>query len=375
MDEEKGTPLVDDEVISIRDSILYKTLVHNHSHNMESPEEFAIRNTIAAHYANIHGSTIMGSFLGAFATVDLMNLHSCVVGEFSYIEVGELFHRKIAPGTIWIKHPEFEIKYRFDKKILSNYVGISKSGCPMGKIYDFVVQREEDYEHLFEVVNMEEVKTPTGSSVNRYAVVKKHTTIGKNVLVSQRAFVENSTMGDGSNAQENSYIINSLLEGLNVTAHGAKVIETRVGKRTFLGFNSFLYGKSHAKITIGKECVVLPHTIIDTKEPIEIPDNHLVWGFIESAKDLQANMISLEDLKTIKKTTKIGNMKFGGSGAAIIGSYMARINHILLDNGAFFEDGTNQGHAQIGQDIAFNILQPYCTGEKMGLYPSLVIQP
>ncbi len=252
MDREKSTPLVDDEVIAIRDSILYKTLVHNHSHNMESPEEFAIRNTISAHYANIHGSTIMGSFLGAFATVDLMDLHSCVVGEFSYIQVDELFHKKIPAGTVWVKHPDFD-------------------GRPRGKIYDFVLQREKDYEHLFEVVNMEEVKTPEGSSVNRYAVVKKHTSIGKNVLVSQRAFVENSVMEDGSNAQENSYIINSHLRGMNITAHGGKIIESDVGKETFVGFNSFLYGKHDARITIGKGCIILPHTIIDTMLKIFLP--------------------------------------------------------------------------------------------------------
>ncbi len=375
MDEEKSTPLMDDEVIAIRDSILYKTLVHNHSHNMESPEEFAIRNTISAHYANIHGSTIMGSFLGAFATVDLMDLHSCVVGEFSYIQVGELFHKKIPAGTVWVKHPDFEIKYKFNKKILTNYVGVNKSGRPMGKIYDFVLQREKDYEHLFEVVNMEKVKTPKGSSVNRYAVVKKHTSIGKNVLVSQRAFVENSVMEDGSNAQENSYIINSHLRGMNITAHGGKIIESDVGKETFVGFNSFLYGKHDARITIGKGCIILPHTIIDTKEPITIPDYHLVWGFIESAEDLASNMISFEDLGNIKKTTTVGKMKFSGSGAAILETYKARISHILLDNGAFFQDDANQGHAQMGQDISFNILQPYRNGENMGLYPSLVIQP
>ncbi len=86
-------------------------------------------------------------------------------------------------------------------------------------------------------------------------------------------------------------------------------------------------------------------------------------------------MISFEDLEKIKKTTVIGKMKFSGSGAAILEAYKARISHILLDNGAFFKDDSNKGHAQMGQDISFNILQPYRNGEKMGLYPSLVIQP
>ena len=38
----KDIPLVEDERIVIRDSLLYKTLVHSNSHNLESPEEFSL---------------------------------------------------------------------------------------------------------------------------------------------------------------------------------------------------------------------------------------------------------------------------------------------------------------------------------------------
>ena len=139
----KNIPLVKDEIITIRDSLLYKTLVHSHSHNPESPEEFSIRNTISAHYSNIHGSTIVGCFLGAFATVDLMNLHACVIGEFSYIQAGELFHKKIEPGTVWVKNSDFNLKYRFEKDTLNNYVGVNASYQPKGILYDFVKEREK----------------------------------------------------------------------------------------------------------------------------------------------------------------------------------------------------------------------------------------
>ncbi|MCK5097801.1 MAG: transferase, partial [Desulfobacteraceae bacterium] len=205
----KNIPLVEDEVIVIRDSLLYKTLVHSNSHNLESPEEFGIRNTISAHYANIHGSTLEGCFIFPFATVDLMNLHSCIVGEFTYVQAGELFHRKINPGTIWIRNPNFEFKYRFRKEILDNYVGVNSSYQPRGLMYDFVQERDRDYEKLFDVMNLEPIKAPDSSAVNRYAVVKGKIQIGENVLVAQRAFLDNAVMGDGSNAQENSYIINS----------------------------------------------------------------------------------------------------------------------------------------------------------------------
>ncbi|MCK5837919.1 MAG: transferase, partial [Desulfobacula sp.] len=193
-------PLAEDEMIAIRDSLLYKTLVHSNSHNPESPEEFGIRNTISAHYANIHGSTLEGCFLGPFATVDLMNLHSCIVGEFAYVQAGELFHRKIDPGTVWIRNQSFSFKYKFNKEILDKFVGINSLNQPRGIIYDFVEKREQDYEKLFDVMNLEPIEVPVNSAVNRYAVVNGKRHIGENVLVAQRAFLENAVMGDGSNA-------------------------------------------------------------------------------------------------------------------------------------------------------------------------------
>jgi len=49
--------LYNDEFISIRDSFLVKTLVHNKSHDPENLEKFAIRNTVALHWSNIHSSS------------------------------------------------------------------------------------------------------------------------------------------------------------------------------------------------------------------------------------------------------------------------------------------------------------------------------
>ncbi len=371
----KNIPLVEDEVISIRDSLLYKTLVHSHSHNPESPEEFSIKNTISAHYSNIHGSTIVGSFLGPFATVDLMNLHACLVGEFSYIQAGELFHKKIEPGTVWLRTKEFNLEYLFDKEILNDYVGLNSSSQPRGMIYDFVKKREKEYERLFEVMSLPSIKTPVSSSVNRYAAIKGNTRIGKNVLVAQRAFLEDAEMGDGSNAQENSYIINSRLVGMNVTAHGGKIINAKIGLKTFVGFNCFLHGKKDAKIEIGQGSVVMPHTIVDSAEPISIPEYHLIWGYIGSPEDIKNQSISFAELEKIRGELKVGKMSFTGNGAAFISAHKTRINQILLANGSFFQNEQNRGHAQDGQNISFNTIQPYGTGERKGLYPSIEIKP
>lgn len=372
----KNIPLVEDEMIAIRDSLLYKTLVHSNSHNPESPEEFGIRNTVSAHYANIHGSTLEGCFLGPFATVDLMNLHSCVVGEFSYVQAGELFHRKIDPGTVWIRSNNFEFKYRFNKSILDDFVGINENFQPRGTIYDFVEEREDEYERLFDAMNVEPVEAPETSAVNRYAVVKgKDTVIGENVLISQRAFLENAIMGDGSNAQENSYIINSQLDGLNITAHGAKCINCHLARETFAGFNSFINGKDNARIHIGSGTIIMPHTIIDPDEPLDIPAEHVVWGYIKTKEDIENNSISLDDLAEVRETTKIGKMTFSGKGSVFIDVFRKRLNVILNANGALFDGENKRGHAQDDQNISFNLIQPYRTGERNGLYPSIRIQP
>ena len=94
------------------------------------------------------------------------------------------------------------------------------------------------------------VAVPRGASLNRYALVKGESHISENVLVAQRAYLENAWLGKGANAQENCYIINSRLEGNNVTAHGGKIIHANLGKNVFVGFNSFLRGTADLPLEI-----------------------------------------------------------------------------------------------------------------------------
>ena len=376
LDKNNPLPLVDDEIFVIHGSLLYKTLVHSKSHNPETPEEFTIRNTISAHYANIHGATTVGSFLGPFATVDMMNLHSCILGEFCYIQAGEFFHRKIDPGVIWIENGAFKFKYKHEKSVLDKYIGVNESFQPRGLIYEFVSEKEADYERLFEVVDLEPYKAPASSAVNRYAVIKPKTEVGENVLISQRAYVENSRMGDGSNAQENTFIINSHLQGMCITAHGGKIINATIGLKTFVGFNSFLRGTEEARLEVGKGCIIMPHTIIDITEPLTIPRNHIVWGYISCSNDLAKNSIGIDEIMGVRGTETIGGMIFTGSGQAFVEAFISRIEHILEANGAYCNyDGELSGHAQDDQQIAFNTLQPYRTGENAGIYPAIKISP
>jgi len=370
-------PVNRDEGIDIEDSYLIKTLVHNFSHDPETLEKFFIRNTASTHYANIHGSPCDGCFLGPFATVDLTTMRDCVIGTFSYVQAGEVGHLNVGPGTVWVRSPdEFNFLYRYPLTRLRNYIDFIEGRPPQGFLMDFVEDRKDGFQRVFDVVNIEQsVPVPGSASLDRFAVIKPKTRIGDNVLVAQRAYLQNAWLGKGANAQENCYILNSRLEGCNVTAHGAKIIEADLGKNIFVGFNSFLRGRANSRLTIGDDSIVMPHTIIDIKKPLTIAPGHLVWGLITGPEELETNSIALKDLSRIDDGLIKGNLSFEGSGAGFVSAFRDRIHHILEANGAFFDGKKKKGHAQKNQNISFNTIQPYPDGELQGLYPAIVIQP
>ncbi len=366
----------EDEAIRIQDSLLVKTLVHNFSHDPETLENFFITNTVSLHYANIHGSPTDGSYLGPFATVDLTTMNDCVIGAFSYIQAGEIGHLDIEPGTVWVRNPDqFNFLYRYPQEKLRPYIHFAAGQTPHGVLMDFVEQRKEAFQHVFEKVNLEPVVVPDTSSLDRFAVIKPKTIIRENVLVAQRAYLENAYLGKGANAQENCYIINSRLEGNNVTAHGGKIIEADLEPNVFVGFNSFLYGRPGSRLTIGQDCIIMPHTIIDIQQPLAIPAGHLVWGLVTGQADLATNSIPLEALSEVKDSQCVGDMYFEGDGGRFVKAFRDRIHHILEANGAFYDGSNHKGHAQKNQNISFNTIQPYPEGEFKGLYPTIVIRP
>ncbi len=369
--------LHEDETINIKDSFLVKTLVHNNSHDPENPEEFIIQNTVSTHYANIHGSDAEGCYLGPFSTIDLTTVHDCVIGDYAYVQTGELVHEQVPAGTIWISAgDQFEFRYQHDTESLTRYISFEPGSVPKGIFMDFAEQRKEDFRRLFDVVMLETPGSiPSGASLSRYALIKPKTQIGQNVLVAQRAYVENSYMGIGANAQENCYIIDSRLTGYNVTAHGAKIIGAELGEKVFVGFNSFLRGNENALLRIGENSVVMPHTIIDLTEPVDIGPAHLVWGFIRNQADVEQNTIALSDLASRSGRFSIGSMEFKGKGESFVNGFHHRIEHILEANGAYFDGKEKKGHAQSSQDISFNLIQPYPEGDWKGLYPTIEIRP
>jgi len=194
-------------------------------------------------------------------------------------------------------------------------------------------------------------------------------------VVAQRSYLENTYLGPGANTQEHCYVINSRLSGEDITAHGGKVINATLGKRVFVGFNSFLRGSEQNPLTVGEGSIIMPHTIIDLDRPLEIPPHSLVWGLIHNAGDLVDNSISLERLEKVDGASYVGEMEFRGDGGIFVRAFRDRIQHILEANGAFFDGEKFRGHAQKDQQISFNTIQPYPEGEKKGIYPEIEIKP
>jgi carbonic anhydrase/acetyltransferase-like protein (isoleucine patch superfamily) len=304
-------------------------------------------------------------------------MRDCVIGAFSYIQAGEIGHLEVPPGTIWVRSPgSFNFVFRHPPGKLETYISFKAGRQPQGLFMDFLEARKVDFEKVFDVVNLEaSVRVPTTALLDRFAVIKPKVRISDNVLVSQRAYLQNSSLGQGANAQEHCYIVNSRLEGFNVTAHGAKIIEADMGKNIFVGFNSFLRGRPDSRLTVGEESVIMPHTIIDIKEPLVIPPGHLVWGLINNPDDLSRNSMALTDFAKIDGAHVHGDMLFEGKGGSFVTAFRDRIHHILEANGAFFDGTGKKGHAQRNQKISFNTIQPYADGELEGLYPTTIIRP
>jgi carbonic anhydrase/acetyltransferase-like protein (isoleucine patch superfamily) len=369
-------PIDRDEFIDIENSFLIKTLVHGHSRDPLSLEQFAITNTVAAHFSNIHAAPISGSFVGPFATVDRTTANDCVVGAFSYIRVGEISHFMSRPGTVWIREPgKYNFLYSYPAKKLHAYIHLDLENRPKGLFIDFLEDRKEAFQDLFNRVDIRpSVQIPQTASLDRFAVIKPRTHIGENVLVAQRAFIQNAWLGEGTSVQENCHIINARLEGYNVTAHGAKIVETDLGTNTYVGFNCFLQGRPDSRLTISSENVILPHTIIDVEAPMTIGPGHLLWGLITCPADLERQSLPLKALSEVTTGCTRGAMTFEGSGKAFVGDWRNRILHTLSVNGAFYNGDNVMGHAQKHQNTSFNVIQPYPEGLSAGIYPTITIR-
>lgn len=86
----------------------------------------------------------------------------------------------IEPGTVWVRSgDQFNFLYRYPLDRLSNYIYFAAGSVPQGVFIDFVEDRKEAFQRVFNVMNIEpSVSIPANASLDRFAVVKPKTHIG-----------------------------------------------------------------------------------------------------------------------------------------------------------------------------------------------------
>jgi len=364
--------LTQDEMFHVQGSYLVKTLVHANSHDPDNPGMFTIRDSLALDYANIHGAPVERCLLKPFATLDLTTGIDSTVVVYSFVNTGRLEKQRVGDGQIWFAGKDFELKYSFAPDVLKRYVNVD-SGQVRGALVDFLNARQEGFREMFSG-KAPGYRSAPAAFANPYAVFKGECRLGEKAFVAQRAYLENARLGDGVNAQENCYIIDSVLDGNDVSAHGSKLICVHESRHVFVGFNAFLRGAPDKMLRVGEGCIVAPHTIIDLDEAVEIPPQHLVWGYIRNAKDLEGNSVALDDLAKVTGEAVKGALVFRGNGAGFVKGFRHRIEHILEGNGALCAGEKHRGHAQTYSDSAFSVLYPLPGGEGKGLFPSITIR-
>jgi len=365
--------LAKDEIIHIKNSLLMKVLVHHHARDIEDMHRYRVHHTVALPFANIHGSPVAETFLGTGSTVDLTSAAGCVIGEHAYVQAGRLRHRHIPPGRIWIRSGKhYELNYQFDPDRLARYVRHEPGKPPSGEMIRIAGDLRRFLDKGFKTASIHRNTTPTpGTYISPYSAIRGDCRIDGNVLVLQRAYLEDAQVGQGANVQENAGLIRSVLDGLNVTAHGAKIIDARIGTRGFVGFNAFLRGVSGLGLQVGRDSIVLPHTIIDLEAPLDIPPGSLVWGLIRDGRDFENHHVPLADLSGMNGRFDLGALVFRGRGEDFVQGFSKRIDHILEANGAFYDGRHRQGHAQRFQDLLTNVIYAYPRGDRRGLHPTL----
>ena len=363
----RGDELREEEVLDIENSFLDRTVVHSHGQDLVEPDRFPVKNAICMPWTNLHGAPVDGVFLKAGATLDLTSATGVVIGEYSYIQTGRLKGLTTPPGTVWIRVGDaFEFTYQFDPEVLSRYISQKPGHDAHGVIPEFLHARRPSFK-----AQQPELELPSGTCVGPGSMVLGNTTLGPNVFVAQRVRLENSFLGPGANAQENCILINSRLDGHDITAHGGKLINAHLERKVFTGFNAFIRGAADQSLHVGRESIIMPHTIIDVDHALKIPPRTLVWGFIGSEADLAENSASLEELVRHKERMARGRAVLKGRAGDFVAAFQHRIEHILEENGALFDGSGSHGHAQKSGNMTLSEICPYPGGIKQGLCPDL----
>ena len=266
-----------------------------------------------------------GQLSRPFATVDLTAIHGCG-GAFAFVQVGELCTRKSRPDRSGSTSTTLSISSTASRRRSWNATSRWRSAGRRRLFMDFISARKHDFRKVFDSVNLSRHSGPESSAASRYAVIKPDSRLGENVLIAQRAYIDNSVL---EWCERTGELLHHQLVAAGKQCDGARRQADQRAARgpVFVGFNSFVRGLADAPLAIGQGTIVMPHTIIDLQQPLSIPAEHLVWGHISGPDDLQRNSIPLGALERVS-----GGLTWAGWSSTQrhdLSLIPKRIDHIL----------------------------------------------
>lgn len=299
------------------------SMVHCHA---PSKTDLAVRiaNSKADKGSLYHGIIGDNVNLGAFGVIDLANATNVNVGNRGYVWQKDVSDLTLNDGDMLIKMNDFEFTHTIaggDTEILNTY---NEKQLELRDKYHATLQDENTCTFL---------ETGPDCHADDYACIEGEINLGKNANITPNAVVINSTLGVGSNAQENTILINTAFGDRVIGAHGATILNGKVGSSSLMMFNTYsdnaVYGDS---TVLGANAI---HDFSGSDAPVELEGGRFYFGYATTKEEALANSATFDQIKGMT----------GGEG--FVEALVNRMNNsILKGNGADYEPGGEKGLAQ-----------------------------
>ncbi len=299
------------------------SMVHCHA---PSKTDLAVRikNSTAQKGALYHGIVGDNVNLGAFGVIDLANATNVTIGCRGYLWQKNVSDTALNDGDVRIKFNDFEFNHTIaggNKDILEKY---------NEKQLDI---REKYHSALHEENTCTFLETGEDCHTDDYACLEGEIGVGQNANITPHAVVINSKLGFGSNAQENTILINTVFGDRVIGAHGATILNGKVGDNSLMMFNVYSDNASYgANTVLGANSI---HDFSGLNEKVELEGGRLYFGYATNKEEAIENSVTFDEIKTMP------------GGQDFVEGLVNRMNNsILKGNGADYVPGGEPGLAQ-----------------------------
>ncbi len=299
------------------------SMVHCHA---PSKTDLAVRitNSKAEKGALYHGIVGDKVNLGAFGVIDLANATNVTVGCRGYLWQKDVSGITLNNGDMLIKFNDFEFAHTIaagDNEILNKYNEKQ------------LVLREKYHSNLHEENTCTFLETGADCHADDYACLEGEIGVGQNANITPHAVVINSKLGFGSNAQENTILVDTVFGDRVIGAHGATILNGNVGDNSLMMFNAYSDNASYgAHVVLGANSI---HDFSGLNEKVELEGGRFYFGYATTKEEAIQNSVTFDEIKAMT------------GGQAFVEALVNRMNNsILKGNGADYIPGGEFGLAQ-----------------------------